>query len=151
MGNITIIGLAPMQYFVRTSKSTPVEGPYSSDDLVRMLKSGRISLDTWSSSDLGEGIHSLRKFKKCDWFPVSKIPEIAVFIPKDTDSPIQIRARSITIWSVLLDCLLAFVFCFQAYKTPKTYWSFLGLMLSYMAITNVILYVKKISRMQTST
>lgn len=64
-----------MQYFIRKDSEATVTGPFSVSELMCKLETGQISPTWLASSNIGDGIERLQKYRKNDWFQVSKIPK----------------------------------------------------------------------------
>lgn len=70
-----------MQYYIRQSKYAEVHGPYSAQELATAIGAGRLASDGLATSDLGEPVVQLQKWRACDWFPLSEITELQSFFP----------------------------------------------------------------------
>ena len=70
-----------MQYYIRQHKYAEVFGPYTVHDLATGVGAGGFSRDSLASSDLGERGEQLRRWRSCDWFPLSSIAELQSFFP----------------------------------------------------------------------
>ena len=71
-----------MQYYIRKDKHGDIQGPFEIEDLVELISTGSVSKESLASSDLGETQNRLSKYRKCDWFPFSQIPELThLFLP----------------------------------------------------------------------
>ena len=65
-----------MKYFTRKDKTSEVQGPFTTDQLLTQLESGSLSKDSLASSDVGGTITQLRRYRDCDWFPLARILDL---------------------------------------------------------------------------
>ena len=63
-----------MDYFIRQDADSIVTGPFSVCELMTKIETGEITQAWLASGNIGGGLERLQKFRKCDWFQISKIP-----------------------------------------------------------------------------
>ena len=98
-----------MRYFIRHDKDAEVDGSFSVQQLIAGIDAGRIPRSTLASSDIGDSAASLQRWRSCDWFPLSRIPELQDAAPPAPEpSPKPHRVTLVTIATslfVTLSCL----------------------------------------------
>ena len=65
-----------MQYYIREDERAKVEGPFTVSALKEAILSGEMAPTFLASSDLGESCERLQAWRRCDWFPLTGIPEL---------------------------------------------------------------------------
>jgi hypothetical protein len=70
-----------MRYYVRRNKQVGIEGLFSAEELADQLNDGTLPPESLASSDLGENMERLEKFRSCDWFQLSEIPNLRGLYP----------------------------------------------------------------------
>jgi hypothetical protein len=73
-----------MLYYVRQDKNATIDGPFSIDQLDHGLTTGALSPRCLASGDIGDRLESLQKFRRCDWFQLSEIPNLQHLYPPPT-------------------------------------------------------------------
>jgi hypothetical protein len=66
-----------MRYYIRENKKAPVKGPFSVRKLASKILEGKVQAHFLASRDLGESVASLYKWRRCDWFRLSQIPDLS--------------------------------------------------------------------------
>lgn len=86
-----------MEYFIRQDATSDVMGPYSVSELLDKIETGLIHQDWLASSNMGDSLESLQKFRSCDWFHISKISELhpCDSIPQGTSSTLGVSTPPI--------------------------------------------------------
>lgn len=70
-----------MKYYWRHTQDSPVVGPLSVHELLAGMKAGSIPRDSYASSCIGDGKADVERWRDCDWFGITQIPEIAAHYP----------------------------------------------------------------------
>ncbi len=89
-----------MRYYIRRGKDGDIQGPFTVAELVAEIGTKSVSQDSHASSDISETIERLRKYRACDWFPLSHIPELQHLFPPP--QPEVLVPRPVTMTSVIL-------------------------------------------------
>ena len=91
-----------MEYYIRQDKDADVRGPFTVDELLEGLNIGTIPDYSLASSDISGSEEQLRKYRECDWFPLSEIPELRHLYPPSQLIPNTRAQRPATVGSTVL-------------------------------------------------
>lgn len=100
LGNIKV-NLREMRYYIRENNKAPVQGPFSIHQLATKVLDGRVHAHFLASSDLGEPVSSLHKWRRCDWFPLSQIPDLSFPKRKERKPIVSVAKQNQKIISTL--------------------------------------------------
>ena len=89
-----------MQYYLRQHKEADIQGPFTAEDLVVGVGTGRFSINSFASSNLGEDAEQLRKWRRCDWFPLLDIPPLQKLL--SPARPVVTQVRRVTVAAIVL-------------------------------------------------
>ena len=112
-----------MRYYIRRKPDTDVTGPFSVEELTAQLNAGEIPQDTLASSDTGGKTGRIARYRPCDWFPLSAIPELRYLYP--APQPEVETTRPVTLTRLIA---LALCTAFLAYNAATSEnWRYEGL------------------------
>lgn len=66
-----------MNFYIRQSFDSPIEGPFSTETIVASIASGEITLDWLANPDLRESRSEIERSPKRDWVPIRSIHELS--------------------------------------------------------------------------
>lgn len=66
-----------MNYYIRENFDSPIEGPYSPDEIRFQIGVGRATLDWLATGDLREPRSQIEQSPKRDWVPIRSIHDLS--------------------------------------------------------------------------
>ena len=126
-----------MLYYVRQERNATIEGPFSIDDLKSGLAADAIAPHSLASSDIGDGPEALRKFRRCDWFPLSEIPNLQNFYPPPNRKEVDIAQHPS--WRRQTLSLLLTAMLIYSTATQQSWWAWAFAFAALVQVVGLIL------------
>ena len=130
-----------MRYYIRKDKNADIQGSFTEQDLVTALRAGEFSSHSLASSDLGESVERLRKWRGCDWFSLSTIPALQHLFP--LPPPVATQPRRVTIVRITFLVLLVAIFIDSAITQHRWFYWLLALIALWETVDSMMRYARQ--------
>lgn len=85
---------ANMNYYLRLSFDSRIEGPVSLDDINERIAEGTLALDSLATPDLGESLKRVQCLPRHDWKLLRHTPEVHGYASPITESKMHSLGRA---------------------------------------------------------